>query len=77
MIKRYGKKKTRKTMKRNIAAFAFIALIAGIGIIAWHFTSPPQLYSEPAEPIVLGGLVSDTNIMLFTAEDQQFFAKNG
>lgn len=67
MIKRYGKKKTRKTMKRNIAAFAFIALIAGIGIIAWHFTSPPQLYSEPAEPIVLGGLVSDANTMIFTA----------
>jgi NitT/TauT family transport system substrate-binding protein len=64
-------------MKKNIAAFAFIALIAGIGIIAWHFTSPPQLYSGPAEPIVLGGLVSDTNIMVFTAEDQQFFAKNG
>ena len=64
-------------MKKDIAAFAFIALVAGAGIIAWHFTNPLQLYSGPAEPIILGGLVSDANIMLFTAEDQHFFTANG
>ena len=64
-------------MKKYIAAFAFIALVAGAGIIAWHFTSSPEPYSGPAESIILGGLVSDANALIFTAEDQHFFAANG
>ena len=64
-------------MKKYIAAFAFIALVAGAGIIAWHFTSPLQIYSGPSEPIILGGLVTDANTMIFTAEDQHFFEANG
>ena len=63
-------------MKKNIAAFVFI-LAAVTGIMAWHFTSSPESYSGPSEPIVLGGLVTDANIMIFTAEDQHFFATNG
>jgi hypothetical protein len=43
----------------------------------WYFTSLPKSYSGPPESIILGGLVSDANIMLFTAEDQHFFAANG
>ena len=64
-------------MKKNIAAFAFIALVAVAGITAWHFTSTPESYSGTTEPIVLGGLVSDANTMIFTAEDRHFFEANG
>jgi ABC-type nitrate/sulfonate/bicarbonate transport system substrate-binding protein len=71
------RKKTRKSMKKYIAAFAFIALVAGAGIIAWNFTSSPEPDSGAAESIILGGLVSDANALIFTAEDQHFFAANG
>ncbi len=64
-------------MKRIVAAIAAIAAIALAGIIAWHFTSSPEFYSGPTEPIILGGLVSDANTVLFTAEDQHLFAANG
>jgi NitT/TauT family transport system substrate-binding protein len=64
-------------MKKSIAAIAVIALIALAGVGAWHFTSTPKSYSGPTESISFGGLVSDANIMLYTAEDQHFFAENG
>ena len=64
-------------MKKNIAATAFIALMALAGVGTWFFTSSQESYSGTSEPIVLGGLVSDANIMIFTAEDQHFFAANG
>ena len=64
-------------MKKNIAATAFIALMALAGVGIWFFTSSQESYSRPSEPIVLGGLVSDANTMIFTAEDQHFFAANG
>ena len=64
-------------MKKNIAATAFIALMALAGVGTWFFTSSQESYSGPSEPIVLGGLVSDANTMIFTAEDQHFFAANG
>ena len=64
-------------MKKTIAAIAIIALIALAGIGTWYFTNSPKAYSGPSESIILGGLVSDANIMLYTAEDQHFFAANG
>lgn len=65
-------------MQKNVlAVIAVVAVIALTGIGAWYFTSSPQSYSEPPESIILGWLVSDANIMLFTAEDQHFFAQNG
>ena len=66
-----------ENMKKNIAATAFIALMALAGVGTWFFTSSQESYSGTSEPIVLGGLVSDANIMIFTAEDQHFFAANG
>ena len=74
MIEQHGKK---KNMKKSIAAIAVIALIALAGVGVWHFTSTQKSYSGPTESISLGGLVSDANIMLYTAEDQHFFAENG
>lgn len=56
---------------------AVIALIALAGIGARYFSISQGSYFGPAEPIILGGLVSDANIMFFTAEDQHFFAQNG
>jgi NitT/TauT family transport system substrate-binding protein len=64
-------------MKKNIAATAFIALMALAGVGTWFFTSSQESYSGPSEQIVLGGLVNDANTMIFTAEDQHFFAANG
>lgn len=64
-------------MKKNIAVIAVIALIALAGIGAWYFTSSSESYPGPAESIILGGLVSDANVIIFTAEDRHFFAANG
>lgn len=64
-------------MKKPIAVISIIALITLAGIGAWYLTSSSKSYSGPTESIALGGLVSDANIMLYTAEDQHFFAENG
>jgi NitT/TauT family transport system substrate-binding protein len=64
-------------MKKNIAATAFIALMALAGVGSWFFASSQESYSGPSEQIILGGLVSDANTMIFTAEDRHFFAANG
>ena len=64
-------------MKKTIAAIAFIASMALAGFGMWFFTSSQESYSGPSEPIILGGLVSDANTMIFIAEDQHFFAANG
>jgi ABC-type nitrate/sulfonate/bicarbonate transport system substrate-binding protein len=66
-----------ENMKKSIAVISAIALIALAGIGAWYLTSLPKSYPGPTESIILGGLVSDANIMLYTAEDQHFFAENG
>ena len=66
-----------KHMKKPIVAIAVISLIALVGIGAWYFTSSTKSYSGPTESIILGGTVSDANVMFFTAEDQHFFASNG
>lgn len=64
-------------MKKIIASIAVIALMALAGIGAWHFISLSKSRPEPTESVNLGGLVSDANIMLYTADDQHFFAENG
>jgi ABC-type nitrate/sulfonate/bicarbonate transport system substrate-binding protein len=64
-------------MKKTIAAIIVVALVALAGIGAWYFTNSLKAYSGPTESITLGGLVSDANIMLYTAEDQRCFAENG
>ena len=66
-----------KTVKKVVAALAVLSVLVLAGIGAWHFITSPKSYSGPTESIVLGGLVSDANIMLYTAEDQHFFAENG
>ncbi len=71
------KKKHEKIMNKNIATIAIIILVAVAGIIAWYFTSSNESNLGPAESVTLGGLVSDANIMTFTAEDQHFFEANG
>ena len=63
-------------MKRNIAVIAVIGLITLAGVAAWYFINPSESYSGPTESVTLGGLISDANTMIFTAEDQHFFATN-
>ncbi len=71
------KRNVEKIMKRNIAVIAVIGLITLAGVAAWYLINPSESYSGTTEPIILGGLVSDANAMIFTAEDQHFFAANG
>jgi NitT/TauT family transport system substrate-binding protein len=77
LIEQYEKKTNEKNMKKNIAVIAVIGLIALAGVAAWYLMNLSESYSGTAEPIILGGLVSDANTMLFIAEDQHFFATNG
>ena len=66
-----------RNRKKTIAAIAVFIIIAMAGIGTWYFTSSPEIYPGPSESIILGGLVSDANIMLFAAEEERFFAANG
>lgn len=63
--------------KFALIVMAVIATMSSIGSAVWPFTSTPESYSGPTESIVLGGLVTNANIMLFAAEDQNFFEANG
>ncbi len=63
----------RKTA--TVIAFLFAAALAGFG--AWYYKSAQKTYSGPSESIVLGGVVSDANIVFFTGEDRHFLAGNG
>lgn len=63
-----------KTIAAVLGALLVMAL-AGIGV--WCCTRSGDSYSGAPDPVVLGGLVSDANTMLFAAEDRHLFAANG
>ncbi|MDQ5986693.1 MAG: NrtA/SsuA/CpmA family ABC transporter substrate-binding protein [Syntrophus sp. SKADARSKE-3] len=63
---------------KKIAAIATVLLIAVLaGFSIWQRTGSRASYSGALEAITLGGLVADSNLLFFTAEDQRFFSANG
>jgi NitT/TauT family transport system substrate-binding protein len=64
-------------VKKTVVVIAVIALMALVGFGAWYFKGAPKTYSGALQPITLGGLVSDTAVLLFAAEERHFFEENG
>jgi NitT/TauT family transport system substrate-binding protein len=62
----------------RLTGFSFvIVILAGATVLSLGSSCSGKVYSGPAESITLGGLVTNANIVFFTAEDQHFFADNG
>lgn len=65
-------------MKKIAVIIVTILIVAALtGFNIWQRMGSRASYSGAPESITLGGLVSDANVLLFTAEDQRFFAANG
>lgn len=65
-------------MNKNVAAkVAVIALIALVGIGAWHFTNSGTASLGSPESITIGGPALEQSAFIYIAEDQGYFAKNG
>lgn len=50
-------------------------MFSGLG--AWYFTSFQATYSERADSITVGGPALEQSALIYVAQDQGFFAKNG
>lgn len=50
-------------------------MLSGLG--AWYFTSSLATYSEKPDSIIVGGPALEQSALIYVAQDQGFFAKNG
>jgi NitT/TauT family transport system substrate-binding protein len=64
-------------VKKTAAIVTVIVVAALAGFGAWYFEVARKTYSGALQPITFGGLVSDTALVLFAAEDRHFFTENG
>ncbi len=64
-------------MKKIINVIAVIVAIALLGFGIWYFTSSPTAYSGTPEPITIGTVPLELATLIYIAEDQHFFARNG
>ncbi len=65
-------------MNRNsFIAVAGIVVIALAGFGSWYLTSLPEPVTTPAEPVIVVYSPFESTALLWVAEDQHFFEKNG
>jgi len=64
-------------MKKTVAAIAIIAAITLVGFGAWYFASSQPAYSGTPESITIGEFPYDAAALIYIAEGQGYFAKNG
>jgi NitT/TauT family transport system substrate-binding protein len=64
-------------MKKVVAAIAIIIVILLIGLGAWYYTNSRPAYSGTPESITIGGSSSEYSGLIYIAEDQGFFTRNG
>jgi ABC-type nitrate/sulfonate/bicarbonate transport system substrate-binding protein len=66
-------------MQKKILTIIGILLVLGIAIIfgAWYLQGFPQKYSGPPESITIAVLPSEFSTLIWIAEDQNFFSRNG
>ncbi len=64
-------------MKKVFWGIAVIVVIVLVGLGAWYFTQSSTSFSGTPDSITIGSLPIETNGLIYVAEDQGFFAKNG
>jgi ABC-type nitrate/sulfonate/bicarbonate transport system substrate-binding protein len=64
-------------MKKVVAAIAVIAALVLVGSGAWPFPDSGTTYSGTPESITIGNLPLIYSALIYVAEDQGLFAKNG
>jgi ABC-type nitrate/sulfonate/bicarbonate transport system substrate-binding protein len=66
-------------MQKKIVTIIGILLVLGVAIIsgAWYLQSLPHTYSGPPASITLGVLPSEYSTLIWIADDQGFFSRNG
>jgi ABC-type nitrate/sulfonate/bicarbonate transport system substrate-binding protein len=66
-----------ETLKKFIAVLAVLAVLVLVGFAAWYFTSSQATYSGKPESITVGGPALEQSALIYIAQDQGFFSKNG
>jgi len=64
-------------MNKNIASIALIAVIVLVSAGALCFLSFPRASSGASESIIVGGPALEGSALIYIAEDQGYFARNG
>jgi NitT/TauT family transport system substrate-binding protein len=66
-------------VEKKILAIVGIILALGVAIIfgAWYLQNPAQKNSGPPDPITIGILPSEYSTLIWIADDQRFFSRNG
>ena len=64
-------------MKKIAAIVAVLVVVALAGFSIWQRTGSRASYSGAPESITFGGLVNDSNVVPFVAEERRFFAAQG
>ena len=62
-------------MKKVVGAIVVMLVLTGIG--AWYFTSSQTAYSGVSESITIGEFPYETAALIYIAEDEGFFSRNG
>jgi NitT/TauT family transport system substrate-binding protein len=63
--------------RNSVIAIVIIAIIALSAVSAWYFMSPSPAWSGQPEPITVAYSPFESTALLWIAEDQHFFEKNG
>lgn len=64
-------------MNKIVAAIVAVTVIALVGLGTWYFTSSSTAYSGKPESITVGAPALETNALIYVADDQGYFKKNG
>jgi ABC-type nitrate/sulfonate/bicarbonate transport system substrate-binding protein len=66
-------------MKRTTTGIIILIIALGVVIIfgTWYLQGSPQKYSRPPDPITIGALPSEYSTLIWIADDQGFFSRNG
>ncbi len=64
-------------MQKTVAAMAVIAVVVLVGVSVWSLQNSQENHEAKPESITIGSLPYDYSALIFIADDQGFFAKNG
>jgi NitT/TauT family transport system substrate-binding protein len=64
-------------MKKIITIIIIIIAILAAGMGIFSLTNPPSHYTGPLLPLTIGGPALETSGLIYIAEDQHYFARNG
>jgi len=64
-------------MKKDVVGVIVVAMLVLTGIGAWYFISSQTAYSGVSESITIGEFPYETAALIYIAEDEGFFSRNG